>query len=68
MYDADHLSKRKIAKRLGVHRDTVSAAIAAEQPPEYKRELRGSKFDPYKPKIQVLLQEILEGEGYLGKD
>lgn len=78
MYYADHLSKRKIAKRLDVHRDTVSAAIAAEQPPEYKREPRGSKLDPYKPKIQVLLketpdlsavrlQEILEGEGYLGK-
>lgn len=78
MYYADHLSKRKIAKRLGVHRDTVSAAIAAEQPPEYKREPRRSKLDPYKPKIQTLLketpdlsavrlQEILEGEGYLGK-
>lgn len=78
MYYADHLSKRKIAKRLGVHRDTVSAAIAAEQPPEYKREPRGSKLDPYKPKIQALLketpdlsavrlQEILEGEGYQGK-
>lgn len=78
MYYADHLSKRKIAKCLGVHRDTVSAAIAAEQPPEYKREPRGSKLDPYKPKIQVLLKEtpdlsavrlqaILEGEGYRGK-
>jgi len=78
MYYADHLSKRKIAKRLDVHRDTVSAAIAAEQPPAYKREPRGSKLDPYKSKIQVLLketpdlsavrlQEILEGEGYLGK-
>jgi hypothetical protein len=32
MYYADHLSKRKIAKRLDLHRDTVSAAIVAEQP------------------------------------
>jgi len=56
----------------------VSAAIAAEQPPQYEREPRGSKLDLYKPNIQALLnetpdlsavrrQEILEGEGYQGK-
>ncbi len=82
LYYAEKLSKRKIAKRLGVHRDTVTAAIAAEQPPHYEREPRGSKLDPYKPKnkpkIQTLLketpdlsavriQEILEGEQYVGK-
>jgi transposase len=78
LFYAEKISKRKIAKRLGVHRDTVTAAIAAPQPPKYEREPRGSKLDPYKLKIQALLketpdlsavriQEILEGEGYQGK-
>ncbi len=78
LYYAEKLSKRKIAKQLGVHRNTVTAAIAAEQPPHYEREPRGSKLDPYKEKIQALLketpdltavrlQEILEGEGYAGR-
>ncbi len=78
LYYAEKLSKRKIAKLLHIHRNTVTAAIAAEQPPIYERESRGSKLDPYKPIIQNLLkatpdlsavriQEILEGEGYQGK-
>jgi transposase len=78
LFYAEHISKRKIAKRLGIHRDTVRAAIAATQPPKYEREPRGSKLDPYKTNIQALLketpdlsavrlQEILEGEGYQGK-
>lgn len=78
LYYAEKLSKRKIAKRLHVHRNTVSAAIAAEQPPKYAREARGSKLEPYKPIIQSLLKEtpdlsavrireILDGEGYTGK-
>jgi transposase len=78
LFYAEKLSKRKIAKRLGIHRDTVTAAIIAEQPPHFERELRGSKLDPYKTQIQALLketpelsavrlQEILEAEGYQGK-
>ncbi|MGZ4032833.1 MAG: IS21 family transposase [Tumebacillaceae bacterium] len=78
LYYAERLSKRRIAKRLHVHRNTVTVAIAAEQPPQYEREPHGSKLDLYKPKIQSLLketpdlsavriQEILEGEHYAGK-
>jgi transposase len=78
LYYAEKLSKRKIAKKLHVHRNTVTAALASEQPPKYEREPRGSILDPYKPKIQILLketpdlsavriQEILEGEGYPGR-
>jgi transposase len=78
LYYAEKFSKRKIAKLLQVHRNTVTAAIEAEQPPKYEREPRGSKLEPYKPIIQALLketpdltavriQEILEGEGYTGK-
>ena len=78
LFYVEHVSKRKIAKRLGVHRDTVSAVIAAAQPPKYEREPRGAKLDPYQTNIQALLketpdlsavrlQEILEGEDYQGK-
>ncbi len=78
LYYAEHLSKRQIAKQLQIHRNTVSAAIAADQPPHYARAPRGSKLDPYKSKLEALLketpdlsavrlQEILEGEGYQGK-
>ncbi len=78
LYYAEKMPKRKIAKKLHVHRDTVTAAIASEQPPQYEREPRGSQLDPFKPKIKTLLeeapdlsgvrvQEILEGEGYQGK-
>lgn len=78
LYYAEKMSKRAIARKLRVHRETVRAAIAAEQPPAYQREPRGSHLDPFKPKIKTLLeetpdlsgvrvQEILEGEGYQGK-
>jgi len=78
LFYAEHLSKRQIARQLQLHRNTVAAAIAAEHPPHYARAARGSKLDPYKPKLQALLketpdlsavrlQEILEGEGYTGK-
>lgn len=78
LYYAEKFSKRKIAKLLKVHRNTVSVAILAEQPPKYEREPRGSKLEPYKPIIQALLKEtpdlsavriheILDGEGYTGK-
>ncbi len=45
LYYAEKLSKRKIVKLLHVHRNTVTAAIQAEQPPQYERESAGSKLD-----------------------
>lgn len=72
------LSKRAIARRLDLHRDTVTRALAANEPPKYEREPRGSILDPYEPKIHALLArdpsltgvrilEIIQGEGYPGK-
>jgi transposase len=74
----EKLSKRAIARRLGVHRDTVTNALAKDTPPRYEREPRSSILDPYKPKIHALLAEdsnlsgvrileIIQGEGYPGK-
>ncbi len=74
----EKLSKRAIARRLGVHRDTVTSALESDEPPKYERESRGSILDPYKPKIHALLADdpyltgvrildILQEEGYGGK-
>ncbi len=72
------MSKRGVAKRLGIHRDTVTRALESDEPPKYRRASCGSILDPYKPKIHALLAEnpnlsgvrifeIVGGEGYPGK-
>lgn len=78
LHKVDKLSKRAIARRLGIHRDTVTRALECDEPPRYQREPRGSMLDPYKSKIHALLAEnpslsgvrifeIIEGEGYPGQ-
>ena len=78
LYHVEGLSKRAIAKRLGIHRNTVTRALASEQSPTYERAVRKSLLDPYKAKIHALLAddpklsgvrlyEILREEGYQGK-
>jgi transposase len=49
--------KKDIAAELGVHPRTVSRALKRGHAPVRKRKKRGSKLDPYKPKIDHLLQE-----------
>ena len=48
---------KDIAEELGVHPKTVSRALKRDGPPERQRKKRGSKLDPYKPKIDKLLSE-----------
>jgi IS30 family transposase len=57
LHKVEKLSKRAIARRLGIHRDTVSRALESDEPPKYERESRGSILDPYKPKIHALLAD-----------
>jgi transposase len=75
------LSQTQIAKRLRCCPRTVKAALALDRPPdETKRAPRGSRLDPYKPKIDALvakypeltavriLEEIRKGpDGYTGR-
>ena len=49
--------QKDIASELGVHPKTVSRALKRGSAPNPKRKKRGSKLDPYKPKIDKLLQE-----------
>ena len=79
LYKVDKLSKRAIARRLDIHRDTVSKALANDKGPSYKkRKQKESLLEPYKAKIHALLgqdptlsgvriYEIIEPEGYQGQ-
>jgi len=78
LHTVEKLSKRAIAERLGIHRNTVTRALGSDEPLKYHRESRGSILDPYQPKIHALLAEnpklssvrifeIIKGEGYPGK-
>ncbi len=78
LHVVEKLSKRAIAKRLAVHRSTVTRALASQLPPRYTRLPRPSPLDPFKPKIHALLdlyptlsgvrvRELLEAEGYQGR-
>jgi len=73
----EKLSKRAIARRLGIHRATVTRALASQLLPAYTRPPQPGLLDPYKPQIQSLLEvypelsgvrirELLQAEGYRG--
>lgn len=50
------LSQREIARRTGVHRDTIRRALASNDPPRYgPRPRRPSKLDPFRAEIEDLL-------------
>lgn len=78
LHRVEGLSQRAIARQLGIARDTVAAALTRDEPPRYRRVARGSKLDPFKPRIAELLDrypalsgvrvyETLRADGYGGK-
>jgi transposase len=54
---AEGVPIKEIARRLGVARNTVRAALVSDRPPTYQRALRGSVVDPYEPQIRALLKD-----------
>jgi transposase len=54
-YATEKISKRELAKQLGVSRGTVDRALEAERPPKYERKPAGSSFDAYAPQVRALL-------------
>lgn len=48
---------KEIARRLGIARNTVRAALKADEPPKYSRPARGSAVDEFEPHIRALLTE-----------
>lgn len=57
LHRAEGVPIKEIARRLGVARNTVRAALSSDQPPKYRRAPRGSIVDPYEPQIRALLAQ-----------
>jgi transposase len=57
LHFAEELGKQTIAKRLGIARNTVKAALASSEPPAYRRKRRPSAVDPYEDQIKALLKD-----------
>ena len=57
LYFVERRSKRAIHRLTGVHRDTITRALASDQPPKYVRAPTGSRLDPFKDWICEQLRE-----------
>jgi transposase len=58
LHRAEGMSIKEIARRLGVARNTVRAALRLEGPPRYKRAAKGSIVDAVEPRVLELLREF----------
>jgi transposase len=56
LHRAEQMPIKAIARVLGISRNTVRAALAADGPPRYSRPEAGSIVDPFEPRIRELLQ------------
>ena len=57
LHRAEGMPVRAIARKLGVGRNTVRRALAAEGPPKYQRRAKGSVADAAQPRIRELLAQ-----------
>ncbi|AQA03005.1 transposase [Mycobacterium sp. MS1601] len=57
LHRAEGVPIREVARRLGVSRNTVRAALASDRPPHYERAPRGSVADAHEQRIRALLVE-----------
>lgn len=55
--DAEGISRRQIAKRLGIDPRTVERLAESSDPPSYRRSPAGSILDPLEPVIAGLLED-----------
>lgn len=55
---AEGLPIKLIARTLGISRNTVKSALAAEAPPKYVRKPVGSAVDEFEPRIREQLQAV----------
>ena len=57
LHKAEQMSIKAIVRHLGIARNTVRAALAADETPVYRRAPGGSAVDPFEPAIRELLKE-----------
>jgi transposase len=60
LHRSEGMAIRAIARRLGLARNTVRSALAADSPPRYERRAAGSRCDAFEPAIRLLLAEFPE--------
>jgi transposase len=51
------VSIKELARRTGMSRNTIRAALRASAPPRYQRRAAGSKLDPFRDEIHRLLKQ-----------
>jgi transposase len=56
LHRAEGMPIKQVARVMGVSKNTVKRALAAERPPRYQRPSRGSVVDAVEPRIRELLQ------------
>jgi transposase len=56
LHRAERMPVKVIARVLGCSKNTVKKALAADQPPAYRRRSRGSVVDTVEPRIRELLR------------
>jgi transposase len=57
---SEQMGVKAIARRLGLARNTVRSALAADTPPKYCRAPQGSRVDEFEPAIRRLLTQFPE--------
>ncbi|WP_312880658.1 helix-turn-helix domain-containing protein [Actinokineospora xionganensis] len=57
LHRAERMPTRSIARQLGIGRNTVRRALAADGPPKYRRPAKGSIVDAVEPQIRQLLAQ-----------
>lgn len=58
LHKAEGMPIKAVARHLGVGRNTVRRALAADAPPRYSRPAKGSLVDAYEPAIRDLLRQF----------
>ena len=57
---AEGVPKAAIARWLGIARNTVTAAVASDAPPKYRRKPASTSFTPFEPRVRALLAETAD--------
>ncbi len=58
LHKSEQMSIKAIARKTGLARNTVRAALASDTPPKYERGPAGSMLDVFEPRIRALLAEF----------
>ena len=60
LHRSEQMAVKAIARRLGLARNTVRSALAADTQPKYSRAPQGSRVDEFEPAIRRLLTQFPE--------